>query len=145
MICAVEDCKPFCDYGIEKEILVPTDIYENFTNSFGSIMTFAVMTGYEWRYNKMNANEHSVRLIKDENRAFTIHMLNAIDKYKSVFELTIYYHFHFDTPKHQMYKQMFDELYGGIFPREDNGVILQTKEQVIEGLQIFTKIIAKTT
>jgi hypothetical protein len=142
LVHSITDCTSFLDYGFDSEIMVANDMYEDFFNLFGSIMTIAVMSDYEWRYNKMNKSEHSIKLIKDGQRAFTINIYNNIDKYNSTLELTIYYHFHSDFSKNQLYKGIFKKMYSDEFMFEDNSVILVDKKQIIDGLSIFNQIIA---
>lgn len=90
----------------------------------------------------MNKSEHSIKLIKDGNRAFTINIYNNIDKFNSTLELTIYYHFHSDFSKNQLYKVIFKKMYSDDFLHEDNSVVLVDKKQIIDGLSIFNQIIA---
>jgi hypothetical protein len=143
MVSLKNNCVPFCDYGVTKEIYIDKDIYDDFVGVFGGTMTLAVMSGYSWTYyvSPPQHTTHSIRLSKDGSKVFTIHIYNNVDRYHNDFSLSIFYHNHHNFSLHKELQYKFDSMYDEQYRREDNGIFLETEKQIVDGFKKFQTII----
>ena len=142
LVHTLEKCKPFCDYGMKNEIMIPESAYDEFVNALNSIMMLLAMSEYRFVYNGgQNKNQHYFKFMLGGQRAFTFTILNEVDKYRSSLTFAISHHFHNDDVLMQKYKKLFDDSFNGKGFRDDNIILFETEQDMVQGLNDFAKFL----
>ncbi len=137
-------CKPYRDFGMAYDIMIPEQIYEDFSQAMNTIMMLLAMSEYKLKYSGNVRNctlQHYFRFLLDNQRAFTILFSHNVDKYRSSLDVSISYHFHDNMSLFQKHKDLFRQLFDSVGSLNDNAVNFENAEDLVNGLKQFTKLL----